>query len=61
MQTPWYEKSSDPLDNAVDIGEGNTFADFFPSPELDPLQILILCEDQSISIDDYIKEPPCHS
>jgi hypothetical protein len=65
----WYEGGPDPLENTVDLGKENNFEEWLPKPptmsrnitDLDPLQQLILSEDEDINLNDYLKEPPCHS
>lgn len=45
MRPAFYEGTSDPLDQAVDIGPDNNFADWFASQAPSPEQLLIACEE----------------
>jgi hypothetical protein len=65
----WYDGDADPLNNVVDLGPDNNFEKWLPKPttldrnitDLDPLQQLILSEDEDINLNDYLRKPPCHS
>lgn len=45
MKGAWYEGTSNPLDQAVDVGVANNFADWFPGGEPSPEAILQRCEE----------------
>ncbi len=42
----WFDGTADPLDNSVDLGPGNNFAEWMPGPAPSPEQLLICCEEQ---------------
>lgn len=46
MRRAWYEGSSDPVNQAVDVGTDNNFADWFPGGEPSPEALLQRCEEQ---------------
>lgn len=45
MRGPWHAGTADPLDQAVDVGQGNNFADWFPGSGLSPEAVLEACEE----------------